>query len=319
MKRIFALACAFLAAGAAQAQTPAYPEKPIHVVVAFAAGGYADSVARLVGQRLSERLGQPVVVENRGGAGGNLATRVVAAAKPDGYTLLANTTAIAINASLYKDPGYDLARDFVPVAMTVSTPGVFTVHASSPVNTLAELIRDYKGKRLTYATAGVGSSSHLAGDYLLRSLAGLQAEHVPYQGGAPAVTAGLANQVDVLSISMPTVIAHIRGGRLKVLAVSSLKPVAALPGVPTVAEAGFADFEEKSWVGLFAPAGTPAAIAERLNEEVNRVLAEPEAKTRFASLGAEPEPMSRPQLEAYLKKEVGKWATMIKASGVAAN
>ncbi len=317
MKKILEFAAACLFCAAAQAQS--YPDKPIHMVVAFAAGGYADSVARLVGQRLSDRLGQPVVVENRGGAGGNLATRVVAAAKPDGYTLLVNTTAISINPNLYKDPGYDLARDFVPVAMTVSTPGVFTVHSSNPVSSLPELISAYKAKRLTYATAGIGSSSHLAGDYLLRSLAGLQAVHVPFQGGAPAVTAGLANQVDVLSISMPTVIAHIRAGRLKVLAVSSLKPVAALPGVPTVAAAGFPDFEEKSWVGLFAPAGTPAAAADKLNEEVNRVLADPEAKTRFASLGAEAEPMSRAQFDDYIKKEVGKWARMIKASGVRAD
>lgn len=317
MRKIFLFAGACLLCAAAQAQT--YPDKPIHMVVAFAAGGYADSVARLVGQRLSERLGQPVVVENRGGAGGNVASRFVAAAKPDGYTLLVNTTAIAINSSLYKNPGYDLARDFVPVAMTVSTPGVFTVHASNPVNTLPELIRAYKDKRLTYATAGVGSSSHLAGDYLLRSLAGLQAEHVPYQGGAPAVTAGVANQVDVLSISMPTVIGHIRAGRLKVLAVSSLKPVAALPGVPTVADAGFPDFEEKSWVGIFAPAGTSPAVADKLNDEVNRVLADPEARTRFAGLGAEAEPMPRAQFDGYLKNEVARWARMIKASGVSAD
>lgn len=315
MKALIALLGAWLCVTVAQAQS-SYPEKPIRLVVGFAAGGYADGVARLVGQRLSERLGQPVIVENRGGAGGNVAAKVVAGAQPDGYTLLVNTTAIAINATLYKNPGFDVYKDFVPVAITVSTPGVFVVHPSNPANSLADLIRAYQGKRLTYGTAGVGSSSHLAGDYLLRSLAGLQAVHVAYKGGAPAATAGLSNEVDVLSISMPTVLGHIKGGRLKPLAVSSLTPVAALPGVPTVAQAGFADFEESSWVAILAPAGTDAAIADRLNAEVNRVLADPEAQARFAGLGAEPRPMSRAQFADYLKKQVESWGQIIKASGV---
>src|SRR5690606_28027803 len=170
MKRLAVLlgVCTSLAAVPALA---AYPEKPIHLVVGFAAGGYADGVARLVGQGLSTRLGQPVVVENRGGAGGNVATKAVASAAPDGYTLLVNTTAIAINASLYKNPGYNVG-DLVPVALTVSTPGLFVVHASNPAGSLADLIRAYKGKRLTYGTPGVGRSSHLAGDYPPRPLAG---------------------------------------------------------------------------------------------------------------------------------------------------
>ncbi len=313
---ILAAACVGLAPAHAQST---YPEKPVHIVVAFAAGGYADAVARLVGAQLAERLGQPFVVENRGGAGGNVATKYVAAARPDGYTLLVNTTAIAINQTLYKAAGYDIEKDLVPVAMTVATPGVFTVHPSNPANTLQDLIRAYKGKRITYATAGIGSSSHLAGDYLLRSLAGLDAVHVPYQGGAPAVTAGLSNQVDVLSISMPTVLAHIRGGRLKVLAVSSLKRVEALPNVPTVSEAGFPDFEESSWVGLFAPAGTDAAAMDKINVEVNKVLADPAARQRFAGMGAEPNALSRTQFGDYLGKEVAKWSTLIKASGASAD
>ncbi len=312
--RQIAFAALALAAAAAHAQAP-YPDKPVRFVVAFAAGGYADAVARLVGQKLGERLGQAIVVENRGGAGGNLAARQVAAAKPDGYTLLVHTTAFSINPTLYRTPGYEI-RSFVPIAYTVSTPGVFTVHPSNPANTLKELIQEYKGKRLTYATAGVGSSSHLAGDYLLRSLAGLDAVHVPYQGGAPAITAGLANQVDVLSVSMPPVLPHIKSGKLKALAVSSLKPVAALPGVPRVADSGYPDFEERSWVGLFAPAGTSPAIVEKLNASINAILAEPDAQQRFAAMGAEADPMSSAQFADYVSREAEKWAKLVKASGV---
>ena len=255
-----------------------YPAKPVRVVVAFAVGGFADGVARLVGLKLSERLGQPVVVDNRGGAGGNIATRIVAAAPSDGYTLLVNTAAISINASLYRNPGFDIYQDFVPVALTGSTPGLFAVHASNPAGSLQDLIRSAKGKSLTYATAGVGSSSHLAGDYLFRSLAGLNAIHVPFQGGGPATAAALANQVEVLSLSMPPVVPHIKSGRLKGLAISSLSRVAALPDVPTVTEAGFPGFEERSWVGYFAPARTPAAIVKRLNGEINPILARSEER-----------------------------------------
>lgn len=314
MKTIFAAAALAFAAGAVHAQAP-YPEKPVRFVVAFAAGGYADAVARFVGQKLGERLGQAVVVENRGGAGGNLATRQVAATKPDGYTLLVHTTALAINPTLYRNPGYDI-KAFVPVAYTVSTPGVFTVHPSNPANSLKELFQQFKGRRLTYATAGVGSSSHLAGDYLLRSLAGLDAVHVPYQGGAPAITAGLANQVDVLSVSMPPVLPHIRAGKLKILAVSSLKPVSALPGVPLVADSGYPGFEERSWVGVFAPAGTSVSIVEKLNAEIDAILREPHSRQRFASMGAEPDPMSSAQFADYVSGEVAKWAKLVKASGV---
>ena len=313
MKKRLAMAAIVCSAASVQAQAP-YPDKPVHFVVAFAAGGYADAVARLVGQKLGDKLGQSVVVENRGGAGGNLATRQVAAAKSDGYTLLIDTTAFAINPTLYRNAGYEL-KDFVPVAYTVSTPGIFTVHASSSITTLRELVQQ-KGKRVTYGTAGVGSSSHLSADYLLRTLSGLDAVHVPYQGGGPAVTAAISNQVEVLSASMPPVLPHIRAGKLKVLAVSSLKPVAALPGVPTVAESGFPGFEESSWVGVFAPAGTSAAIVERLNRDINSTLVDPEAKQRFAGMGAEANPMSSAEFTDYVRSEIAKWAKLVKASGV---
>lgn len=297
----------------------AYPTKPVRVVVAFAVGGFADGVARLVGLKLSERLGQSVVVDNRGGAGGNIASRIVAAAPSDGYTLLVNTAAISINASLYRNPGFDIYKDFAAVALTGSTPGLFAVHASNPAGSLQDLIRTAKGKGLNYATAGVGSSSHLAGDYLFRSLARLNATHVPFQGGGPAVAAALAHQVEVLSLSMPPVVPHIKSGRLKGLAISSLTRVAALPDVPTVTEAGFPGFEERSWVGYFAPAKTPAAIVKKLNGEINPILDLADVKARLDAMGLETKPGSPEAFAAYLKAEVVKWAKIVKTTGITAD
>ena len=313
------LLCAVLAAAAVPARAQQYPTKPVRVVVAFAVGGFADGVARLVGQKLSERLGQPVVIDNRGGAGGNIAAKIVAGAPSDGYTLLVNTAAISINASLYRNPGFDIYKDFVPVALTGSTPGLFAIHASNPAGSLQDLIRAARAKGLNYATAGVGSSSHLAGDYLFRSLAGLNATHVPFQGGGPAVAAALANQVEVLSLSMPPVVPHIKAGRLKGLAVSSLKRVAALPDVPTVTEGGFANFEERSWVGYFAPAKTPAAIVKKLNGAVNEALGMPDVRARLDALGLEPQPLSPREFSDYVRSEVAKWAKIIKTTGITAD
>jgi len=313
------LLCAVLAAAAMPARAQQYPTKPVRVVVAFAVGGFADGVARLVGQKLSERLGQPVVIDNRGGAGGNIAAKLVAAAPSDGYTLLVNTAAISINASLYRNPGFDIYKDFVPVALTGSTPGLFAIHASNPAGSLQDLIRAARAKGLNYATAGVGSSSHLAGDYLFRSLAGLNATHVPFQGGGPAVAAALANQVEVLSLSMPPVVPHIKAGRLKGLAVSSLKRVAALPDVPTVTEGGFANFEERSWVGYFAPAKTPTAIVKKLNGAVNEALGMADVRARLDALGLEPQPLSPREFSDYVRSEVAKWAKIIKTTGITAD
>ncbi len=302
---------------AAQSEAP-YPNKPVRIVVAFAPGGFADGITRLVGQKLSERLGQPVVVENRGGAGGNIGARQVAGAAPDGYTLLAHTAASAINVSLYKNPGFDLLADLVPIANTGSTPGLFAVHFSNPANSLQDLIRLAKanGGRLTYSTAGVGTSSHLAAEYLFNTLAGLKATHVPYQGGAPAITAVVSNQVDVISGSMPPVAVFVKQGSLKALAISSLKRAEALPNVPTVTEAGFPDFEERSWVGFFAPAKTPSAIVNRLNEETNQILLVTDVKERLAAQGMEPQPGSAEAFADYIRKEVATWSKIVKTTGI---
>lgn len=318
-KSIFASVLGAVAIGAAFGQAFAqapYPTKPVRVVVAFAAGGLADGVTRLVGQKLGERLGQPIVVENRGGAGGNLAARQVVGASPDGYTLLAHTAAITINASLYKDPGYDLLKDLVPVANTAATPGLWMVSAANPANSLQDFLRSYKGKRLTYATPGVGTSSHLAGEYLLRYLAGIDAVNVPFQGGGPTITALLGGQVDMVSGSMPPFVPHIKSGKLKALAVSSLQRVAALPQVPTVSEAGFAGFQELSWVGFFAPANTPAAIVNRLNDEITQIVALPDVRERLAAQGLELNTGSAAEFAAFVRAEVAKWAKIIKTIGI---
>jgi tripartite-type tricarboxylate transporter receptor subunit TctC len=317
-RRLLAVAAALAAcASAGHAQT--YPVKPVRVTVAFAAGGIADGVGRMVSQKLADRFGQPFVVENRGGAGGNVAAKQVMAAAPDGYTLLVTTAAIAINASLRKDAGFDPLADFVPVAITASTPGLIVVHPSVTAANLQEYLQAMKGKRLTYATAGVGSSSHLAGEYLFRTLAGMDATHIPYQGGAPAVTAALSQQVDALSISMPTPLPHVRQGRLKALAVASLTRVAALPDVPTIAESGFPGFEERSWVAFFAPAKTSPEVVAQLNAAINDALAQPDVRERLNGLGFEPHGGSAPEFAAYLRSEVDKWARIVKATGITAN
>jgi len=301
-------------AGAVLAQ--AWPSKPVRVVVAFAPGGLADGIARLVGQKLSDRLGQPVLVENRGGAGGNIGARQVVSAAPDGYTLLAHTAASAINVSLYKNSGFDFLNDLVPIANTGSTPGLFAVNSSNPATSLPDLIRRSKDKGLSYSTAGVGTSSHLAAEYLFNTLAGIKATHVPYQGGAPAITAVVGNQVELVSGSMPPVAVFVKQGTLKALAVSSLKRVESLPNVPTVSEAGFPDFEERSWVGFFAPAKTPAAIVNRLNTEINQIVLLPDVKERLAAQGMEPQAGSAAEFAAYVKKEVGMWAKIVKTVGI---
>lgn len=307
----FAAACGQPFGAAAQA----YPHKPVRVIVAFAAGGYADSVARQIGQKLSERLGQHFVIDNRGGAGGTIAARTTAEATPDGYTLLVHTAASSINATLYPDAGFDLLKDLAPVANTVSAPGLWVVLSSHPAGNLQDLIRMSRGKRLTYATAGVGTSSHIAADYLLRVLAKLDAVHVPFKGGGPAVVAVLGNQVELLSGS-GSAWQFIKQGRMKVLGVSSLKRTEGLPDVQTVTEAGFPGFEERSWVGVFAPAKTPAAIVTLLNREINQVLALPDVKASFIARGMDLHPGSVADFARHVRTEVVMWAKIVKTTGV---
>lgn len=318
MARLAAASLA-LAGAAAHAQgAAAYPHKPIRLVVAFAAGGIADSVARQIGAKLGAKLGQPVVIDNRGGAGGNIGARAVATAEPDGYTLLVTTAAFAVNASLYKNPGYNI-NDFVPTALTASTPNLFAMATANPSNTLQDMAKNYRGKQLTYSTAGIGSSSHLTAQYVFKNLMGIDAVHVPYQGGAPAVNAAVAGHVDVVSTSMPTAMGNVTGGRLKGVALASLKRVDALPNTPTIGESGVADYEDRSWVGFFAPAKTSPEIIARLNSEINEIVRQPDTREKLAAVGFEPASGSPREFADYLRKETAKWAVIVKATNITIN
>ena len=296
-----------------------YPSRPVHFVVGFAAGGFADTVARIFQQKVQERVGQPVVVENRGGAGGSIASKYVAGVAPDGYVILVNTAAMAINASMQKDPGFNAVADFTPVMITASAPEVFAVNASSTAGTLQDLVREHKGKQLTYAHSGVGTSSHLIGEYLFKRLAGAEAVHVPFQGGAPAVTATLSGQVSAISLTLPPMLPHIRSGKLRALAVASKSRIAALPNVPTVAEAGYPELDAGSWVGFFVPAKTDPAVVARLNAVMNEVIALPDVRERFANLAVDPTGGTPTDLAAAFRAQVQNWGTVVKTTGITGN
>jgi tripartite-type tricarboxylate transporter receptor subunit TctC len=299
----------------AAAWAQAYPSKPVRVFVASTAGGYVDRTSRLVADKLSQRMGQPFVLENRGGAGGNIAGKATAEAVPDGYTLLSTAAQIAVNATLYKDPGFNLLTDLVAVGIAGGTPGVFAVHPSNPARNIRELIDNAKGKRLTHAS-GIGTSSHVAADYLFRILAKLDAEHVPFKGGAPAVTAVLGGQVEVLNSSMGSVVPHARAGKLRPLGIAGPKRDAALPGVPTVAEQGFPGFAEISWIAFFGPSKLPTPLVNRLNTEINQVLVLPDVNKSLVELGMEVTPWAPPMIADYVKSEMLMWARINKETGV---
>ena len=292
-----------------------YPVKPVRVIVASSPGGYLDRTSRLVGDKLSQRMGQPFVLENRGGAGGNIAGKAAAESIPDGYTLLSTTTQIAVNATLYKDPGFNLLTDLVPVGIAGGTPGVFAVLPSNPAKNLRELIDNAKGKRLTHAS-GIGTSSHVSADYLFRILAKLDAAHVPFKGGAPAVAAVLGGQVEVLNSSLGSVLPHARAGKLRPLGISGPKREAAMPGVPTVAEQGFPGFAEISWIAFFGPSKMPTPIVNRLNGEINQVLNLPDVNKALVDLGMEVTPWATAAIAEYVKSELAMWTRINKATGV---
>jgi len=293
----------------------AYPTKPITLIVPFPPGGSTDIVGRIIGEALGKELGQSVVIDNRGGAGGNYGAKIVADAAPDGYTVLVTTAASTVAPSLYKNLGYDLLKDFTPVANTVSAAGVFSVLASNPARDLKDFIQRSRNRQINFATAGVGTSSHIAADYLLRVLAKLDATHVPFKGGGPAVVAVLGGQVELLN-SSGAALAHILAGRMKGLAVASLKRTSSMPGVPTVEESGFPGFEERSWVGFFAPARTPRVIVNLLNKEINLALAQKDVIANANVRGMDIHPGSAADFTRFVHAEVAKWAKMVKTTGV---
>jgi tripartite-type tricarboxylate transporter receptor subunit TctC len=290
-----------------------YPARKIDFVVAFAAGGFADTMARLVAQKLSEQTGQSVIVDNRAGAGGNTAARAVAAAEPDGHTVLVTTTASAINQSMYKKLEY--APDaLVPVAISASSAESISVHPSKVAGGLADFLNVAKDREITFATAGVGSGSHLAAEYFFKALAKVKALHVPFRGGAPAVQAAMGDQVDAVATSFG-VTGLVTEGKLKGLAVASARRSPAMPMVPTFAESGFA-FEAESWVGFFVPAKTDAAIVAKLNAAINAIVSATAEREKLEKVGFQIAPRDVAQTQQYMKAEVEKWGTMVRTLGV---
>lgn len=318
-KRLIAVTAA-VAAGAfaplAGAQT--YPIKPIRVVIAFGPGGIADTIGRLIGQKLNERLGQPIVNDNRPGAGGAVAAKLVAGATADGYTLLVTTTAIAVNASAIKD-AVDPRTQLTPVAITAQAPTIIVVHRSVAAKGLMDYLRATKKGRFNYGTAGVGTTEHLTSEYIFKAVTGLEATHVPYQGGIAPVAAVAGQQVDMATTTIPTASALIKQGALRVLAVASRNRVAMLPEVPTLAEAGFPDFENASWIAYFAPAKTPTAVVQVLNAEVNEALRRPDVSERLTALGFDIQMRSQRDFAEFVGSEVAKWVRVIKATGISPN
>ena len=309
-------AAAGFAAWAGGAWARDYPNRPVKLVIGFAPGGPADIVARLVGQFLSERLGQPFVIENRPGAGTTIATETVAHAASDGYTLLWTTSADEINATLYKKLNYDFIRDITPIASIDLLPLVLEVNPAFPAKSVPELIAYAKANpgKINFATGGIGSSQHVAGE-LFNFLTGVKMVHVPYRGAALAVADVIAGQVQLTFSPIPLSLGYIRGGKLRALAVTSAKRSPALPDVPTVAEF-VPGYEAIATDGLAAPKGTPAEIVMLLNKAVNAALADPKIKARLESLGAVPNPMSPEQFKTFIAAETAKWANLLKFANI---
>ncbi len=296
-----------------------WPDRPVRLVVAFPPGASTDVLCRALSPLLSAALGQPVVVENRPGGGGNIATVAVKRSTPDGSAFLAHSVAFAVNPGLYREPGYDAVADFEPVAMLASTPNVITVNPEKvAARSLPALLAEARSGRLDYGSSGTGTTTHLGMELLFRSLAKVEVQHVPF-GPAQAVTAVVAGQVPIGSTSLPPALPLIREGRILALAVTSLQRDPALPNVPTVAELGFPGFEALTWFGLMAPLGTPAAICDRMHAEVNRALEHPTMRQRLDAMGFATTPASRAIFAAYLRTEVTKWAGVVRASGATAD
>lgn len=312
-----ALAAALLLAPALAVAQP-YPAKPIRIVVPFPPGGIADLFARIIGQKFSETWGQPGVVENRPGAGGNIGAELVAKSAPDGYTLVTGSIGThAVNVSLFRKLPYDPIRDFAPVSLIMEAEGLLVVHPSVPVKTVKELIALAKARpgQIAYASAGYGTAAHLAGE-LFKSMARVDMVHVPYKGNVPAITDLIAGQTSLLFATMPTVLPQVQAGRLKALAVTSSARAPAAPELPTIAEAALPGYSVTNWIGVFAPAGTPRDIVVKLNGEIVRIMQAPDIQKRLANEGAKFSPWTPDQFAAFVKAELAKWAKVVKEAGI---
>jgi tripartite-type tricarboxylate transporter receptor subunit TctC len=300
-----------------RAQQPPWPTRPLRLIVAFAPGGFTDIAARVLAERLSAELGQQVVVDNRAGAGGIIGTEAAAHSAPDGYTLLMGTISTqAMNVGLYRSLPYDPVRDFAPVSRVATSPNLLVTHPATNITDVAGLIARAKAQpgTLTYGSGGNGTSSHLAGE-LFKALTGVDLLHVPFRSTAPAASALIAGQVDLMFDTLPSALPQVREGRLRALGVTAPQRLATLPELPAVAET-VPGFEMGVWVGLFAPAGTPHPIVERVDAATRRALASPELRARFAELGLEPFPAGPEELSAYLGTEIEKWVGVVRGANI---
>jgi len=309
-------AFAFAALGPADAQA-SYPERPITMVVPFPAGGSTDLVARVVAEKMSQDLGQQVVVDNRGGAGGNVGAAAAAKADPDGYTILMGTVAThALNPALYKKMPYDPVKDFAPISLLVVVPNVLVVNPDFPAHSVAELIALLKAKpgEYSYASSGNGTPLHLSGE-LFKTMAGVDMVHVPYKGAGPALIDVMGGHVPIMFDNLPSSTEHIKAGKLRGLAVTTAGRAPSMPDLPTIAESGLPGYETYTWNALFAPAGTPPEVIAKLNEAALQALADPGVQAKLQGFGAQVKGSTPDELGAHVQAELAKWAPVVKASG----
>ncbi|MDB5964285.1 MAG: tripartite tricarboxylate transporter substrate binding protein [Polaromonas sp.] len=292
----------------------AYPNKPVKFITA-SVGSPQDLVGRLIGQKLSVLWGQPVIVENRPGAGSVLSITTAARAPADGYSVLLSSSGFTVSPSIMSNPGYDAEKDFIPVALVASTPNIIIAGNQLPATSLRAVVDMAKSKPLNYGSPGLGTTPQLSAEYLFKSLANVPVMHVPYSGASPAVAAVAGGQVELASVALPAAVQLVKGGKVRALAVTSNKRTRVLPDVPTIAEAGFTGFEDSTWVGLWLQKGTPASVVDKIAADVEAVVAQPEVREQLANLGFEPSDVAPKQFAAYQKLELAKWAKVVKATG----
>ena len=323
-KLIARIAIATIAASAAisagaQSAAQNFPSKPIHIVVTFTSGGAPDIIARLLGERMTADWGQPVIIENKPGAGGNIGADFVAKSAPDGYTVVVGTVGThSINGALYSKMPYDMVKDFTPVTLLATTPNMLVVHNDVPAKTLKEFIDlGKKEGKMSFASSGSGTSIHVSGE-LFKTMTGIDMTHIPYKGRATAIPDLLGGRVTMMFDNMPSSLPLVREGKLRALGVTSLKRAAAAPEIPTIAESGLPGFEAVSWFALFAPAGTPTPIVDKLQAEVSKILKSGDISRRLIDIGLEPVGSTADELAAYQRSEITKWAKVVKDSGARA-
>jgi len=317
MPAIAIAAAGFCTAGQAYAQAAStFPNKPIHIIVTFTSGGAPDILARLIGEKLNAAWGQPVIVDNKPGAGGNIGADYVAKAAPDGYNLVLGTVGThSINGALYQNMPYDMVKDFTPVSLLASTPNMLVVNNDVPAKNLKEFIAlGKKEGKMTFASSGSGTSIHVSGE-LFKTMTGIDMQHIPYKGRASAIPDLLGGRVTMMFDNMPSSLPLVREGKLRALGVTSAKRSAAAPDIPTLAEAGLPGFEAVSWFAMFAPANTPAPVVDKLQAEISRIVKSPDIAKKLLDLGLDPSGSTPAELAAYQKSEIAKWSKVVKDSG----